>query len=105
MWRYRNLLEQPYGFILGKPSAEYAKKLADDERARVAAQVNRLSAYAHRGPVLTSSCDIQAEALGQEKLKQLGELLQASLAANEVQIPTEELGTCDPQALGLMFIH
>jgi hypothetical protein len=49
MWRYRNLLEQPYGFILGKPSAEYAKKLADDERARVSAQVNRLSAYAHRG--------------------------------------------------------
>lgn len=66
----RNLLEQPYGFILGKPSAEYAKKLADDERARVAAQ---------------------AEALGQEKLKQLGEQLEASLAANEVQIPTEEL--------------
>jgi Zn-dependent M16 (insulinase) family peptidase len=66
----RNLLDQPYGFILGKPSAEFAKKLADDERQRVAAQ---------------------AEALGQEKLKQLGEQLEASLAANEVQIPTEEL--------------
>jgi len=34
-----NLLDQPFAFIRGHPSKATAKKLADDEAARVAAQV------------------------------------------------------------------
>lgn len=66
----KNLLDQPHTFILGKPSAEFAKQLAEDEERRVAAQ---------------------AAALGETKLQELSKQLEDAVAVNEVQIPSGEL--------------
>eukprot|EP01087_Luapelamoeba_hula_P007015 TRINITY_DN1709_c0_g1_i3.p1 TRINITY_DN1709_c0_g1~~TRINITY_DN1709_c0_g1_i3.p1 ORF type:complete len:882 (+),score=155.82 TRINITY_DN1709_c0_g1_i3:330-2975(+) len=66
----RNLLDQPFAFVLGSPSKEKAKQIADTDAARIAAQ---------------------KEALGEARLVELEEALEKAIESNDVEIPAEEL--------------
>ena len=64
------VLTRPYGLVKGKPSAELAKTMAESEKARETKQ---------------------AEDLGPEKLKELGEVLTNAIEFNERPIPEKIL--------------
>jgi hypothetical protein len=92
------LLDQPHVLVLGRPSTAYAAKLADDEKARIASQVRFISrnfcffppCFRNKGP----DGLVQRQALGEAKLKELGERLEKAIEQNEQLIPIEIIGAC-----------